>query len=35
METLTMTFGAREHDESLIHIIEKILVDGGSGAFAE
>jgi len=35
LETLTMTFGAREHDESLIHIVEKIFIDKRSRAFAE
>jgi len=30
-----MTFGAREHDEPLVHIIENIFIDARSGAFAE
>jgi len=35
LETLTMTFGAREHDVSLPHIIKKVFIDGRSWAFAE
>jgi len=35
METLTMTSGAREHDEPLIHIMEEIFIDSRSWAFAE
>jgi len=30
-----MTFGARQHDESLIHIMEKVFIDERSRAFAE
>jgi len=35
LEILTMTCGAREHDESLRHIIEKTLMDNGSWAFTD
>ena len=35
LEILTMTFGAREHDISLPHIIEHVFIDGRSRAFAE
>jgi len=35
LEILTMAFGAREHDEPLIHIMEEIFIDSRSRALAE
>jgi len=35
LEILTMTFGARDHDESLPHIVKEVFIYGRSRAFAE